>query len=196
MKPTETQLQRALHFAKRKGELSAAARYLKRKGVLCFGVEHVSCADKEISYVNLGDTYDTTIIQEGDEFSISSWGGWVEETENQHCEEEGEIRCGYCGEFTHVAEDWQDTICEHCGRYVHNGEKPEPQPDPENLDDMPLPDLQAYCHNADNPAALREYAAIKARAMQARSGGRIQQAQQWEKALDGLYDLLPETLQW
>jgi hypothetical protein len=61
---------------------------------------------------------------------------------------------------------------------------------------MPLPDLQAYCHNADNPAALREYAAIKARAMQARSGGRIQQAQQWEKALDGLYDLLPETLQW
>ena len=34
MKPTETQLQRALHFAKRKRELSAAARYLKRKGVL------------------------------------------------------------------------------------------------------------------------------------------------------------------
>ena len=87
-------------------------------------------------------------------------------------------------------------ICQHCGRYVQTGEKPEPQPDPENLDDMPLEDLQAYCHNADKPAPLREYAAIKARAMQARLGGRIQQALQWEKALDGLYSLLPETFQW
>ena len=132
-------------------------------------------------------------------FSISSWGGWYEETENQHCEEEGEIRCGNCGEFTPVAEDWRDTVCQHCGRYVHNGEKPEPKPepetDPENLDDMPLPDLQAYCHNADKPAALREYAAIKARAMQCAWVVESSNAQ-WENALDGLYNLLPEDLQW
>ena len=66
----------------------------------------------------------------------------------------------------------------------------------ENLDCLDLSDLQTYCQNTDNPAPLREYAAIKARAMQARLGGRIQQALQWEKALDGLYSLLPETLQW
>ena len=29
-----------------------------------------------MSYVNLGDTYNATIVQEGDEFSVSSWGGW------------------------------------------------------------------------------------------------------------------------
>ena len=128
MKPTQEQLQGALRAARRKGSLCAAERYLQRKGILCFGVESVSCADRSIDYVNLGDTYDTTIIQEGDEFSISSWGGWYEETEQEHCESEGEIRCGYCGEFTPVAEDWRDTVCQHCGRYVQTGEKPEPQP--------------------------------------------------------------------
>ena len=196
MKPTQEQLQGALRAARRKGSLCAAERYLQRKGILCFGVESVSCADRSIEYVNLGDTYDTTIIDDDGDFAIASWGGWYEETEREHCEEEGVIRCGYCGEFTPCAEDWTETVCQHCGRYVQTGEKPAPKPDPENLDDMPLADLQAYCHNADNPAALREYAAIKARAMQSRLGGRIQQAQQWEKALDGLYDLLPETLQW
>ena len=62
-----------------------------------FGVEYVSCAGREIAYVNLGETYERTICQEGDEFFISSWGGWYEDAENEHCEEEGVIRCGYCG---------------------------------------------------------------------------------------------------
>ena len=35
---------RALHFAKRKGELAAAQRYLTRKGILCFGIESVAVA--------------------------------------------------------------------------------------------------------------------------------------------------------
>ncbi len=196
MKPTQEQLQGALRAARRKGNLCAAERYLQRKGILCFGVESVSCADRSIEYVNLGDTYDTTIIDEDGDFAIASWGGWVEETENQHCQEEGEIRCGYCGEFTPCAENWRDCVCQHCGRYVQTGEKPEPKPQPENLDDMPLEDLRAYCRNADNPAPLREYAAIKARAIRARLAGRIPQAQQWEAQLDGLYSQLPKTLQW
>ena len=197
MKPTQEQLQGALRAARRKGNLCAAERYLQRKGILCFGVESVSCADRSIEYVNLGDTYDTTIIDEDGDFAIASWGGWYEETENRHCEDAGAIRCGYCGELTAMdKEDWRDVVCQHCGRYVQNGETPAPQAEPENLDALPLEDLQAYCQNAGNPAPLREYAAIKARAIQARQGGRIQQAQQWEARLNRLYSQLPDTLQW
>ncbi len=116
-------LQGALRAAKC-GGLCAAERYLQRKGILCFGIESVSCADRSIEYVNLGDTYTTTVIQEGEDFAIASWGDWLEEMENQHCDEEGVIRCGYCGEFTPCAEDWRETICAHCGRYVQSGEKP------------------------------------------------------------------------
>lgn len=125
MQATQTMLDRAARYATRKGELSAAEKMLERLGILCFGIESVSCADRSIDYVNLGDTYDATIIQEGNDFSVCSWGGWYEETENQHCEEEGETRCGYCGEFTTTdSEDWHNTICEHCGRYVDSGELP------------------------------------------------------------------------
>ena len=42
----------------------------------------------------------------------------VESVENEHCEEEGVVRCGYCGEFTPLGEDWHSTICEHCGNCV------------------------------------------------------------------------------
>ena len=66
----------------------------------------------------------------------------------------------------------------------------------ENLDCLDLTDLQAYCQNADNPAPLREYAAINARAMEARRAGRIGAARQWEGDCDSLYKLLPTELQW
>ena len=85
-----------------------------------FGIEHVSCADREMAYVNLGDTYNRTICQEGDEFFISSWGDWYETAEAKYCEEEDVIRCGYCGEFTPLSEgtDWHETVCESCGNNV------------------------------------------------------------------------------
>ena len=202
MKPTETQLQEALFRAQHSDDLGAAENYLKAQGVLTFGIEHVDCADRDIAYVNLGDTYDTTIVQEGEDFAISSWGAWYEETENQHCEDDGVVRCGYCSEFTPVdSEDWHKTVCEHCGRYVDSGEKPAPtdddgEDDAPNLDCMTATDLHAYCQEQSNPAPLREYAAIKARAIDARLAGRIPQALQWEKALDALYQQLPSSLRW
>ncbi|MHB9044366.1 MAG: hypothetical protein ACYC35_00350 [Pirellulales bacterium] len=125
MQATETMLERAALYATRKGELSAAERLLERLGVLCFGIESVSCADRSIDYVNMGETYTPTIVQEGETFSVSSWGGWYEGAEQEHCEQEGAIRCGYCGEFTPCAEEWSETVCEHCGRYVDSGALPE-----------------------------------------------------------------------
>ena len=86
-----------LTLRQEEGELSAAERYLTRKGILCFGIESVAVADRSIDYVNLGETYQLTIIQEGQEgqeggeFSIASWGGWVEESEGEYCEENNEI---------------------------------------------------------------------------------------------------------
>ena len=95
-----------------------------------FGVEYVAVAGREIAYVNMGDTYAETICQEGDgPLFVSSWGDWIEQAEQAHCEEEDVIRCGYCGEFTPLCEAamaqpagnrpaWRDTVCEHCGHNV------------------------------------------------------------------------------
>ncbi len=118
-------LERAKHFAEGRGKLSAALRYLERKGILHFGIERVSCAGRNMRYVNFGETYDMTICKEGGEFFLSSWGAWYESAENEHCEESGEISCGYCGEFTESAEIWSETICAHCGHNVSTGEIPQ-----------------------------------------------------------------------
>ena len=195
--------ERAIAYANRKqGGLELAEQFLERAGFggELFGIESVSCGERELRYLNVGDTYSLTIGQEGDgEVFSTSWGGWLEEAEQEHCEENGETRCGYCGEFTPVAEDWHDTVCQHCGRYVDSGELPDKgqeKMEPENLDAMDPEDLHAYCQEQSNPAPLREYAAIRARAIDARKAGRIQQALQWEQSLDRLYQQLPEDLQW
>ena len=73
------------------------------------------------------------------------------------------------------------------------GEDFDPLP---NLDCMATGDLHTYCQTPRNPAPLREYAAIKARAQEARLAGRIQQAIKWEDALDRLYKQLPHYLRW
>jgi hypothetical protein len=122
--------EKAIAYANRhKTGLRGAEEFLRRAGWggETFGVENVECTGRELSYLNTGETYDLTIGQEGGgEVFSTSWGGWYEEVENKHCEEEGETRCGYCGEFTPLAdgEEWRKTICEHCGRYVNNGELP------------------------------------------------------------------------
>jgi len=120
---------RAVAYANRhNGGLELAETFINRAGWghSIFGVEYVSCAGRELSYLNTGETYSLTIGQEGNgEVFSTSWGGWYEDAENQHCEEEGETRCGYCGEFTPCAEEWRETVCEHCGRYVDSGELPE-----------------------------------------------------------------------
>jgi len=122
--------ERAARYANRhNGGLQLAEQFLARAGwgAETFGIEYVSCADKELAYLNTGETYSLTLGQEngGDVFS-TSWGGWYENAEQEHCEEEGVISCAYCGEFTPMEEggEWSDTVCEHCGHYVDGSGKP------------------------------------------------------------------------
>ncbi len=98
--------------------IEQAEEWLKDLGVLTFGIESISLADRTMRYVNLGDTYIETILEENGELSVGSWGSWYEEAENAHCEANGLIRCGYCSEFTPVADNWRDTVCEYCGNNV------------------------------------------------------------------------------
>jgi hypothetical protein len=117
---------RAVVFVNRhSGDLDMVENFLSRSGWghATFGVESVSVADRELRYLNTGDTYDLTIGQEGDGSVFStSWGDWVESAERVHCEAMSVIRCGYCGEFTPQAEPWVLTQCEHCERNVSTGE--------------------------------------------------------------------------
>jgi len=92
-----------------------------------FGVEsitlegtHDDTAAASMKYLNMGDTYDTTLILTDDYTNyvkpliISSWGDWYEEAENQYNEEYGTIRCPYCSHLTPKADSYTDTVCESC----------------------------------------------------------------------------------
>jgi len=113
-------LESARKIAEDTCSLERAAQYLDDLGIVSFGIESVSVCDKTMSYIDFGDTYDNTVCREGNEFWVGSWGSWVEEVENQYCEKEGAIMCGYCGEFTPLEEgtDWRNCVCEHCGHLV------------------------------------------------------------------------------
>lgn len=119
----------ALYANRHRGGLPLAETFLARAGWggETYGIEYVSCADKELAYLNTGETYSLTLGQEGsgDVFS-TSWGGWYEGAEEEHCQEEGVIRCAYCGEFTPLEEgrEWHETECEHCGYLVDGSGKP------------------------------------------------------------------------
>jgi hypothetical protein len=64
--------------------LKQAEHYLNRLGYITFGIEYISIDDREIAYINLGDTYDCTIIREGSDYFTGSWGDWVEEVESEN----------------------------------------------------------------------------------------------------------------
>jgi hypothetical protein len=88
-----------------------------------YGIEYVAVEDRELAYINVGDTYAPTIGQEGGgPLFVTSWGDWLEGAEQDYCEENDCTRCGYCGEFTPLGDDWRNTRCEHCGRNVSTGE--------------------------------------------------------------------------
>jgi Fe2+ or Zn2+ uptake regulation protein len=100
--------------------------------------------------------------------------------------------------------NWEDTalVCEHCGKRIESAYCEEAQEGSAgeragvNLDCAPISDLQAYCDNADNPAPLREYAATKIKAMQARLAGNIAAALAIEAGCETLYQQLPPSMQW
>ena len=106
------------------GDLDMVENFLKRSGWLhaTFGVEAVQVFGRELRYLNVGDTYDLTVGQEGDGPVVClTRVDWVEQVEREHCEAEGEIRCGNCGEFTPVVNPWDETICLSCHRNVSTG---------------------------------------------------------------------------
>lgn len=114
-------LERAAAFSNRRdGKLSTALRFLERAGYgpQFFGFESVECAGRTLRYLNSGDTYAETILRVAGGCEVGSWGDWCEQTEAEHCEESGEIRCGYCSAFTKCAEEWRDTVCHCCGHNV------------------------------------------------------------------------------
>jgi hypothetical protein len=91
-----------------------------------FGIEYVSFRDKELKYINLGDTYIDTVCQVVEyghkpispQF-ITSWGNWYESVEQDYCEENNAARCGYCSAFTpNDKENWHEIVCESCGNLV------------------------------------------------------------------------------
>ena len=88
-----------------------------------FGVEYIVRNNRRLAYLNRGDTYDATIMQEeSGPLFVGSWGDWLESVDEEHQEESGEITCGYCGEYTPAdTDEWRDTVCEHCNRYAATG---------------------------------------------------------------------------
>jgi hypothetical protein len=65
-----------------------------------------------------------------------------------------------------------------------------------NLDAMDQQELIAFNDNENNDSRLREYAALRWRAVMCRLQGRIATALQWESAMDHLYKQLPSELKW
>jgi len=90
-----------------------------------FGVESIELDGETIGYyVNRGDSYDETIIwdESNGEFIISSWGDFLEESEQSYCEEYNQIKCGYCGDFHDLnPHDWRETVCVFNNRWMVDG---------------------------------------------------------------------------
>jgi hypothetical protein len=109
------------------GDIEEAGRILDALGghgdYSSSGIEYV--AEKGFNtllYLNMGDTYAMTIMcQEGtNHLFVSTWSDWYEEEERAHCDDNGVIRCNYCGGFTPLSDlvHWSDILCEHCNNLV------------------------------------------------------------------------------
>lgn len=88
-----------------------------------FGVEYVAVGDRELAYLNVGESYTTTIGIEDNFPLLTSWAGWYEEAEQEYEEDTYTLRCAYCGEYADRGDDteWNLTEC-HCGHYVDGTE--------------------------------------------------------------------------
>jgi len=82
-----------------------------------FGVESLDLPSPDhetdrgaVRYVNLGDTYAATLCYVEDaytpvgRFVVADWGSLLEQAEEERTYATGEVRCGYCGEWTEPGE--------------------------------------------------------------------------------------------
>lgn len=120
LKTRQQKLETALDMVQKGQGLIATAAWLNQNGVTNFGVIVIKSDYYELAYINMGDTYDTTIVRDNasGEYQLAGWGDVVEQKESEHCKAEGLIRCAYCGELTAVASDWRETVCEFCSHLV------------------------------------------------------------------------------
>ena len=106
--------------------LLEAADRMEAAGIPTSEIAYVTHVDRTLAYINRGDTYDLTIGREANgPLIVTSWGGWIESLQVEHCRENDLIQCGYCGEYTphDPDDDWRDVTCESCGRNVATGEE-------------------------------------------------------------------------
>ena len=89
-----------------------------------FGSEsaNVDGTEHNCYYLNMGDTYATTLLIDDDNvLSVTCWGDWYESTERKHCKAESVIRCGHCSHLTpfeYGIDDWRNHNCESCENNV------------------------------------------------------------------------------
>lgn len=127
-----------------------ARRTVEIANGLEFGIEGMFVGEGfhgvSISYVNAGDTYDSTLVRidgSGGEWRWSSWGDELEAAEFRYSEATGEHRCSYCGEWSEFVDDGGRGLC--CGSV-----------DPDSLDSDEILDsvartlfVNAYANAAD-----------------------------------------------
>lgn len=101
-------------------EIRGLAEAAAAMGSSSHGIERIGLEGRAMSYVNRGDTYETTVCEENGRLFLCSWGAWYEDVEQKHCEEENVVRCGWCSAFTPIEQDqdWRDVVCESCGNKV------------------------------------------------------------------------------
>lgn len=99
----------ALTDAGREESFHAARAIIRHFDGIEFGIEYLELpTGGEVAYVNTGDTYNATLLHVDGEWIYSSWGDVYEAAEAARCEDTGEVRCGYCGEWSAPGECHSD----------------------------------------------------------------------------------------
>ena len=93
-----------------------------------FGIEAITDPDDSdhiiATYVNMGDTYNGTIVYADGQYHLTTWGDWYQGWIDEQNEENDTVQCGWCSHLTPMMDDedgepdWRSTICEQCGNYV------------------------------------------------------------------------------
>lgn len=81
-------------------EEKAARAFIQYQDGIEFGLDYCENMGTEIVRVNTGDTYDGTLLRVDGTWIYSSLGDVIEEQEQDHYTDTGELRCGYCGEYS------------------------------------------------------------------------------------------------